>query len=332
MKTLIRSLIAIVLLTAASSVGISAAVQSGERLTLEQARQYMVELINRDRASKDLNPVKLDPVATAAGQKHAEEMAAENYLSHWNLDGKMSVQRYTEAGGTDSVHENVFLQTRGRKAAGSGPLLLLQEPTFTRAELEGIEAAYFNEIPPNDGHRRNILNPQRTHVGVGLARGRGDGILSLANTQEFVNRYVEVDAIPQSLSTRAALTVSGRTPSGAKFVCVSVARSPLPARMSTDELQATRGYSVPASFVSYWPTPYDSPQPVEVSSDGRFKVVVRPSDIGRPGLYFVAVWRLGTAGPERGLRCVAENGPDPVTSVGADSQRLLSRFGVLGTS
>src|SRR5436309_1381667 len=57
-----------------------------DALTLDQARQYMLELINRDRAAKRLVPVMLDPVATSAGQKHAEEMAAYKYLAHWNLE------------------------------------------------------------------------------------------------------------------------------------------------------------------------------------------------------------------------------------------------------
>ena len=38
--------------------------------------------------------------------------------------------------------------------------------------MEEIEASYFNETPPNDGHRRNILAPEHTHVGIALARGR----------------------------------------------------------------------------------------------------------------------------------------------------------------
>jgi hypothetical protein len=297
MKNALIGILTAFLLVAVGVREATAAAQASDRLTLDQARLYMLELINRDRASKGLNPVKLDATATLAGQKHAEEMASERYLSHSSLEGKMPDQRYTEAGGTDSVHENVFLQTRGKRAGRSGSLTLLSEPTFTKREIEEMEAAYFNEIPPNDGHRRNILNPQRTHVGIGLARAWGDGMISLANTQEFVDRYVEAEPLPQTLPARSALTVGGRTPPGTNFVSVSLSRGPLPSRMSVEELERTRGYSVPASFVSYWPEPYVSPQPVEITADGRFKAVIRASDLARPGLYYVSIWvRQGLSG------------------------------------
>src|SRR5579872_6013320 len=163
-----------------------------EILTIEQARTYMVELINRDRTIKDLTPVQLDPVATAAGQKHAEEMATHRYLAHWNLQGKLPDQRYTEQGGTDYDRENIYLLTRlfgGADEQDAGEALpLVAAPTFTRREIEEIEASYYNETPPNDGHRRNILSPQHTHVGIALARAGTRDVHTLANTQEFVDR------------------------------------------------------------------------------------------------------------------------------------------------
>src|SRR2546423_12833131 len=88
------------------AVGLAAFPQS-ERLSLGKARQYLLELINLDRASAKLKPVALDPVATAAGQAHAEDMARYHYLSHFNQQGKPPDERYTESGGTDHVSENV---------------------------------------------------------------------------------------------------------------------------------------------------------------------------------------------------------------------------------
>src|SRR5580693_6968290 len=60
----------------------------GAKLTLEQARRFMVDLINRDRASAGLGPVELDAgPPSRAGQAHAEDMARNGYLGHWGTDG-----------------------------------------------------------------------------------------------------------------------------------------------------------------------------------------------------------------------------------------------------
>src|SRR4051812_3882805 len=44
-------------------------------MNLEQARRYVLALVNRDRAEHGLAPVVMDEAATRAGQRHAEDMA-----------------------------------------------------------------------------------------------------------------------------------------------------------------------------------------------------------------------------------------------------------------
>jgi len=273
--------------------------QEEERLSLDEARRYMLTLINQDRATKRLKPVRLDDIATAAGQKHAEEMAAHRYLSHWNREGKLPDQRYTEQGGRDRVQENVYLQWRYRGEEPTvGTLKLDPAPTFTKQELEEIEAAYFNERPPDDGHRRNILDPDHTHVGIGLAKARsGDRAATLANTQEFVGRYVEVDPIPQKARVGERITVSGRMVNGAKFRAVSLARGPLPKPMTDKALKRTRSYRTPSAFVTYWPEPYVTPRPVELTPDNGFRIELPLSDEEKQsGLYYVMVWARAESG------------------------------------
>ena len=76
-------------------------------LTIPEARKYMLQLINRDRASQGLSPVELDEgAAMTAGQAHAEDMARLGYLGHWGSDGSVPEQRITEAGGADVDFEN----------------------------------------------------------------------------------------------------------------------------------------------------------------------------------------------------------------------------------
>lgn len=268
-----------------------------ERLSLVDARHYLLGLINFDRASKGLKPVKLDPAAAEAGQKHAEEMAAQGYLSHWNLEGKPPDQRYTEAAGVHHVSENVFLTYR---YAGARPerMELDPQPTFTRLELEEIEEAYYNERPPDDGHRRNILNPNHTHVGIGLARARdGDRAETIANAQEFVDRYIEPDPIPREARPGQRITVSGRAPEGIEIRTISLSRSALPKMLTKDELSLTRSYKTTRPFrvITRGATTDDH---LISLPGGRFQANATLDDQQREGLYYITVWaRQGNEPP-----------------------------------
>ena len=69
---------------------------------------------------------------------------------------------------------------------------LFQEPALELA-LEG-EAAMMAEKPPDDGHRRTILDPGVTHVGVGWAQGGGEFRMA----EEFMTRRLAELTISKS--------------------------------------------------------------------------------------------------------------------------------------
>ncbi len=298
-------ILSLVLLAASISLGIDPLSRQADRLPLEEARAYMLQLINRDRATKDLLPVALDLIASSAGQKHADEMAAQRYLSHYNLAGKPPDQRYTDAGGTSYDRENVYLSTtryRGEAADANAPLPLLNNAAFTRREIEEIEASYLNETPPHDGHRRNILAPEHTHVGIGLARAGDRNVRTLGNAQEFVDKYIEADPIPISCGLNDEITISGKKLGSARFRSIGIGRAPLPAAMTREQLAETRSYTIPSAHVTYWPAPYKSLRRVQATPGGRFSVTAPPAYQNSPGLYYVAIW-------------VEENGRDLLASL-----------------
>lgn len=259
-----------------------------QRLSLQEARQYMLELINRDRAREGLTPVALDPVATAAAQAHTDEMVSAGYISHWDLSGRKPVQRYNEAGGSDLVSENVYLYFEyyddPRPNAGN----LISSPTFTPEEVERIEASYIDEAPPQDGHRRNILDPRRTHVGISFSRTS----TSLANGQEFVNRYGTHTRLPLHALPGEVVRVSGQVDPGYHLHSISLGWEPLPSPLTPDQLLQTGSYGTPVPFVSYFPRPYESDVPVNVVG-AQYSVDVplrRPGNTDQEGTYYVYVW------------------------------------------
>jgi uncharacterized protein YkwD len=128
-----------------------------------------LDLINRDRGAQDslqetkglARPLQWDARLAAVARAHSEEMARNGYFSHESLDGKAPSQRLSIAGiRWRAMGENIAMVTDVVQAETS----FMNEPKFV----------------PN--HRKNILNVDFTHVGIGIAKGP-DGMIYV--TQDF---------------------------------------------------------------------------------------------------------------------------------------------------
>jgi hypothetical protein len=246
----------------------------------------MVDLINRDRASVGLSPVEMDTgAATQAGQRHAEDMAANGYLSHWGTDGSVPEQRFTEAGGVDMVLENAscFMDERRRQ--------LDTAPAIVERSVEQAEAMFFNERPPNDGHRQNILKPWHRRVGIGVAqpvRSPTEWVVPCF-AQEFVDAFGTYGPLPKSMRAGGTLHVEGALAAPATFAGIGLARVEAPRPMPLAELNRRRSYPVPAPYEMVWPPGFRTPIPVAVH-DGHFRVDLPVESPGRPALIELSVW------------------------------------------
>lgn len=147
-----------------------------------RGRLVMLAEVNEDRAAADAPPVTLDSLATVVAQSHAETMARGGYLSHYQRDGSGPHQRFARAGGTAHVRENVFRWT--------------PRPENPRREVYGwrwfdIRRAetWFMGSPP---HRATILDPSRTHVGIGIAEDEEGAIYVV---QEFLARRATIEEV-----------------------------------------------------------------------------------------------------------------------------------------
>ncbi|MGH7297502.1 MAG: CAP domain-containing protein, partial [Polyangiaceae bacterium] len=228
-------------------------------LSLDGARRYMVQLINRDRASMGLGPVELDEgPPTRAGQVHAEDMARSGYLGHWGSDGSVPEQRYTEAGGADMVLENASCFTDQRTRT------LDPGAQIDPRNVEQAEDMFFHEQPPNDGHRKNILKPWHRRVGIGVAQpvATPTEIPVPCFAQEFVDAFGVYAAVPAQIRVGETLRVSGAVSAPATFAGVGLARVALPAPIPVAELNRRRSYPVPAPYQMYWPPGFQTPIPV----------------------------------------------------------------------
>jgi uncharacterized protein YkwD len=255
-------------------------------LTVREARQYMVALVNRDRASAGLRPVELDEgPPTVAGDAHAADMAQLGYLGHWGSDGSVPEQRHTQAGGADMVLENAlcFTDEIARR--------LDPKPLIDPAQIERAESLFFDEVPPNDGHRRNILKPAHTKVGIGVAQSTETAkeLAVPCFAQEFVDGYGTYAPLPKTAKVGARVHVAATLVAGVRPTGVGIARVASPKPLAASELNRRRSYPVPKPYQLYWGKGFVTPIVVDIA--GReLSVDVPLSDGGQPGLYEVSVW------------------------------------------
>ena len=271
--------------TAAASSEPAAAKANG-RLTIAEARRYMLTLINRDRKTLGLGPVELDEGApTKAAQAHTEDMAKLGYLGHWGSDGSVPEQRHTEAGGVDMVLENALCFTDEKKRS------LEADPRIEVAQIEKAESQFFDEQPPNDGHRKNILKPAHTKVGIGVAQivNTPIEIAVPCFTQEFTDVYATYDAIPQKAKLGDSVHIAGIANAGAKPTGIGIARVEPPKPIATSELNKRRSYPVPKPYQMYWGPGFVTPMPIKIEGQ-KFSIDVPLNQKSQPGLYEISVW------------------------------------------
>jgi len=268
-----------------------------EHLSLDQARHYMVTLINRDRAAHGLQPVVLDAVASQAGQVHTADMVLNNHSGHYDVDGKKPWQRYSEAGGCGYVSENAFWSwfseqddVQAEEGAVAKPFALLAVQTFNKSAIDEAESSYYNEVPPNDGHRVNILNQIHTGVGIALTMGSDGGRMRFANTQEFTDNYGLYTNLPGDLSK--PFYVGGLLADGWAVQCISILWEPAPQAITPEVIEKMESYKHPTKSLNDYFAVAWAKEPIEirtVNGQQQFRVLITPQKNWKPGLYYVDV-------------------------------------------
>jgi uncharacterized protein YkwD len=110
----------------------------------------VLDELNAERTRHGLAALKLNSKLTSAAHAHSLAMAKANKLSH-QLSGEAALGSRVSAAGYrwSAVGENVAYNS---DRSQSGVL--------------AVQKAMYNEKPPNDGHRKNILS--KTYVDVGI--------------------------------------------------------------------------------------------------------------------------------------------------------------------
>jgi uncharacterized protein YkwD len=257
---------------------------AGQLLDYAGAQKFMLSLVNRDRAKAGLSPVVLDESASKAALRHVRDLTTKGFTGHIGTDGSVPEQRYTESGGVHFVQENAACLFDGKERK------LDAQPRFDPAKLAELQKMFMDEVPPNDGHRQNVLMPRHNRVGIGLAQPEGVNQPCLA--QEFVDDHGTYDALPKEAKPKAKLRIAGTLSEPLGFGGIGIGRTPLPKPQRVEEVSGGRGYAIPAPERMYFGPGFKTPKPVHIQGQ-RFSIEL---ELGSTrGLYAVSIWaRQGT--------------------------------------
>ncbi|WP_411682939.1 CAP domain-containing protein [Clostridium thailandense] len=128
--------------------------------TLTDTEQQMLKLVNDARTQNGLTPLKVDMQLCNVARIKSQDMIDNNYFSH-------SSPKYGSPFDMMKSFGISFVQA-GENIAGN--------QTVQNAE---------NALMNSPGHRKNILSPDFTHIGIGIRSGGPYGNMF---TQEFVSK------------------------------------------------------------------------------------------------------------------------------------------------
>jgi uncharacterized protein YkwD len=122
----------------------------------EAFEQSVVEMVNHERISRGLPPLKRSDKLTDAARYHAADMVQDNYFGHDTFD-RAGGELHFVCGPWDRI-SSYYSGARGENAAAGF------------ISPESVMQAWMN----SEGHRNNILNPASWEIGVGFYQGGGD--------------------------------------------------------------------------------------------------------------------------------------------------------------
>jgi uncharacterized protein YkwD len=210
---------------------------SPDALPTDPVKAAVFERINRDRGAEGLPPVLWDEAASRVADAFCRGQIRERTTGHFLTNGLPPYARTALAGVFGMQYENsVTWKT-------SGPSF--NDPVEDLA-LTG-QAEMLAEKPPYDGHRKTILDPDATHVGVGYdVRGP-----DFRMAQEFLTRHLAWLSIERVSPRSAGVIVRGKPIEGKRLFFVTVAWEPPPARLTREEASRRMSYSYAPPVEAY---------------------------------------------------------------------------------
>ena len=223
----------------------------------EPVKRAVFEQINRDRTAAGLPAVAWDEAASKVADEFCARQVAEKTRGHFLTNGVPPYARMGFGGvfGLQSENSVSWVTTAAT----------FTEP-IERLALEGHDEM-LREKPPFDGHRKTILDPDATHVGVGFAAENG----RFQMAQEFLVRGLARLSL-SAVRSRRTVQFEGRPLGRSTLAFVTVAHEPPPRALSRDEASGRRSYAYPQPALSFVPEGRRLMRVAGTTSEDRLKI------------------------------------------------------------
>ncbi|MBN1232332.1 MAG: CAP domain-containing protein [Candidatus Coatesbacteria bacterium] len=157
----------------------------------------MLNDINNSRKKYKLKPLKLNILACRVANMHCKDMVNKKYFSHYSKNGLKPYHRWGLNGGLDHISENLHSRVQNVPLLTSLANILYYMRTGHKR--------FMDEKPPNDGHRKEILNSNHTHAGIGFAIKEKE----FRYSELYVDKYLEINPNP-SFIPPGRITIRGK--------------------------------------------------------------------------------------------------------------------------
>jgi uncharacterized protein YkwD len=107
----------------------------------------VIGLTNQERVANGCAPLTPNPTLMGTALAHSADMAEHHFFAHTSSSGQTPAQRI--------------------QAAGYNWVVVAENIAAGYATPESVNATWFDETPPNDPHRANILDCRLRDIGVG---------------------------------------------------------------------------------------------------------------------------------------------------------------------
>jgi uncharacterized protein YkwD len=145
----------------------------------------IISLTNQNRAVAGIATLTTNSLLTQAAQQKADDMAAKSYYAHISPEGRSPLY---------------WLNLAGYQYLNAGENLVIDRTTS-----EQVVDSWMS----SPDHRENILRPQFTEIGVGVASGAYEGLNTIYVVQEFGT------PLPQVSIARATVIEKHKNPPAA---------------------------------------------------------------------------------------------------------------------
>lgn len=203
------------------------------QISYDELKIFVLQMINDRRQLQGLPPLAVDEVAAEVAQTHAVELAKRNSISHFDAAGENPDQRYTKAGGSDSITECLDM------ISDHGKINRLAGMMFLRNLLN------------KQDDRDALMSPDAT--GFGFAAAENQSRNRAYACFELVCKHGLMQPVPQEVKVGEKIEVKGGVFEPYRIDRVTLAWEHPNAEglAGADESEEALPYFPPLDFVAY---------------------------------------------------------------------------------